>query len=668
MATETLPPVPAPAPVLVPSPQEPEPVKKPKGDFLLTFPPFPPPPEGVKILPFKEFKERGIRVDPGPDDEEVDGLGTPTVPMIIRHNTDVCKSNTSRKRKAAEQLARKRDGLPFKKLPWYEEWEETEVIRFAIGFNPNSSGADRLLAAANDFTTGRKWPANYASETGPKYIWEKFQRYIGLTVLVPEGKKSKKKKQKIALQMMENVDPSDDELEMEEEMKIPAGANADALMDEPEEDEEEETPAVFLDKQLSAQKSLADSELKTQNFLDDPDRSIRIFMSSYARTMGYIWSDVNNNCLARVLDFFIKFLIRSKVLPEIERPLRRSLESIASGIKELPNNSKVAKVLPDQFHSGCSGCWGKREKSYFTIAVGPLSDDEGSPEDKPAENAQAAETDAASDGKGETTWGSTEPGTGWGAAASGEAGVGWGTSNDTTNGWGSGQIEGWDAAEPLIVDASDTAQQSTFEEQVEWEPVQVPSLTTFLGPTAFPLTHTPGVVERSMRRVKAIIPPSSNPPKSSPQADEAYEPDADAVEVELDKLFAKVVLEPMPLNWDVNEDTSYGQPTIIDGDALEQDRDLAPPAQATADAANGAGPKQHDPLTDEITLLVEPEHSSLLSVGMALGGTYVQIARQSGAAKKKKKGKSKSKRTIPNYWYLENLIEVLPTFWTIDSA
>lgn len=37
----------------------------------------------------------------------------------------------------------------------------------------NSTRFERLQAAAADFTAGRTWPINFASETGPKFIWDK---------------------------------------------------------------------------------------------------------------------------------------------------------------------------------------------------------------------------------------------------------------------------------------------------------------------------------------------------------------------------------------------------------------------------------------------------------------------------------------------------------------
>jgi hypothetical protein len=37
----------------------------------------------------------------------------------------------------------------------------------------HTSDYEKIIAAAADFTSGRVWPVNFASETGPKFVWEK---------------------------------------------------------------------------------------------------------------------------------------------------------------------------------------------------------------------------------------------------------------------------------------------------------------------------------------------------------------------------------------------------------------------------------------------------------------------------------------------------------------
>jgi len=58
---------------------------------------------------------------------DLDGMGIPTVELCVKHLIDECKSNTrKRKRKKKTAVA---DGMPVKKLSWYEEWEEGEDLR-----------------------------------------------------------------------------------------------------------------------------------------------------------------------------------------------------------------------------------------------------------------------------------------------------------------------------------------------------------------------------------------------------------------------------------------------------------------------------------------------------------------------------------------------------------
>jgi len=96
-----------------------------------------------------------------------------------------------------------------------------------------------------------------------------------------------------------------------------------------------------------------------------------------------------------VLKYFVNFLIRSKVLPHIERELRRSLEVIALSIIELPNTSNIAKTFPDKFSSACNACWGLKADGYMTLIT---SDDEPVDDDtleEPEAKRQKCDTDIA---------------------------------------------------------------------------------------------------------------------------------------------------------------------------------------------------------------------------------------------------------------------------------
>ena len=103
---------------------------------FLTFPPFPKNPEGVTIMPFKEFKEGGICIEAGADEAEVDTLGIPTVPIRSRHNTDQCKTKTKRKAGEDGKGKKGKKGKIIEQRLWWEQWEDAEAIRFCTGLNP----------------------------------------------------------------------------------------------------------------------------------------------------------------------------------------------------------------------------------------------------------------------------------------------------------------------------------------------------------------------------------------------------------------------------------------------------------------------------------------------------------------------------------------------------
>lgn len=128
----------------------------------LKFPPFPAQPnagEGTSIIPFKHFKEHGIRIfsDTG---VEMDTLGIPTVELAVRHASDECKTETRRKLKDGEDEGGKKGGktpvgepvklnpmekaedrrtqryLLFAKKEWFDQWAEGEHLRGLKTYDP----------------------------------------------------------------------------------------------------------------------------------------------------------------------------------------------------------------------------------------------------------------------------------------------------------------------------------------------------------------------------------------------------------------------------------------------------------------------------------------------------------------------------------------------------
>lgn len=326
--------------------------------------------------------------------------------------------------------------------------------------------------------------------------------------------------------------------------------------------------------------------------------------------------------IPHLLQFFVKFLIRSNVLPECDHYLRRSLDTIKAAIVELPNSASFMKVIPDKFGAGCKGCFGKKADGYSfanagddfpnTVVAEPIAEVLEEPQVK----RQKADVENPDNGDG-----------------------GWGSGDGV---WG----------DPFTLGAVNTLSSEELE-KLAWELDDKEQLLfEILGPSAFPLTHATGVVERSIRRVKSILPPAHNPPPSQPTPEGG--PNAAAVEIELDRNFSKLVLEPM-LNWDNEEAPVYSEPKILASSR-------GPVAQVdVAGGSTGANVKPHDPLNGDITVLIESAQANLLREGMGVGGTWVQLVRQEGQVKGKKKSKSK-KPTV--YWYLEEAVFVTVSYWS----
>lgn len=113
------------------------------GNFI-RFPPFPPVPQGVKITPFKTYKEMGIKLTcPNDDGIEVDGLDIPTVGIEHKHATDNCKTDAFRQKEGQPGVIMpKKRKLKAKALvnasprKWWEIWQDEEAGKFTAPYNP----------------------------------------------------------------------------------------------------------------------------------------------------------------------------------------------------------------------------------------------------------------------------------------------------------------------------------------------------------------------------------------------------------------------------------------------------------------------------------------------------------------------------------------------------
>jgi hypothetical protein len=277
------------------------------------------------------------------------------------------------------------------------------------------------------------------------------------------------------------------------------------------------------------------------------------------------------------------------------------------------------KAIPDKLADGCIGCWGRKAVSYKFVDMrldsssATLTPVESKVQSKPERTKAQSGGDLVDKG-------------------------GWGGGDSNWGDWGDVDIDNVNAW------ANDQLEQMVVESDMKPHP-----LLGILGPTAFPLTHTTGVVERSMRRVRSIQRANNNSTKAPGRPEDG--PDPAAVEIDLDRCFSKIVLAPMP-DWDNGEAPVYSSPSI-----MESSRG---PVVGDGVSAKGSGLKPHDPKNDDITLLIEKQNAKLLCEGMGVGGTWVQIVRQD-AQVINKKGKAEKPDV---YWYLEDVAFVIPSFWS----
>ena len=298
--------------------------------------------------------------------------------------------------------------------------------------------------------------------------------------------------------------------------------------------------------------------------------------------------------------------------------------------KELPATFAISKVLDDPFSKGCSSLWG--------LVIQTIDLGEGyakSQEMEELENAIIdhdkitsrdgtwAEIDEEIQGGDETNnWGT------WGQSQTGEEGGeggGWGSSG-AEGGWGSTSNE-----------------YKTFDEDPEsgWNVGPLPALTTLLGPTNLPLTHTTGIFEASMRKILDLIPPSSVPRAGGSTPDSP----ASGVEEELDRRFGKMVLGPW-IGWDCGKETILDKPTILE-------RSRGPVKTESGDGQRVQG--VHDPYKDNITVLIEPAALETMIIGVGISANWVQIARADENGNPVGGGR--------DVWYMEQVTQVIPSFY-----
>ncbi|KAK0230167.1 hypothetical protein IW262DRAFT_1306087 [Armillaria fumosa] len=595
------------------------------------FPPFPQPPEGLEIIPFKDYKEVGI-LKKTPDRVERDALGIPTIAMKTVHVTDRCKTNAQSDGKDGKKSCSRAS------REWWHDWEKMErCIQPGSCYDDRLPPQYRLHQAANDFVRARRPVPQRVN-----HIWDQIQLYLGLLQNMPRQKRNSNKPSN---NHEDDEGFSDDERELQIEFPE-ASQNMDAQRMTPPRPEpynhvKEDSPQVDSDRLKTRESLNVASKERVLDFFENPEKSVAIFLSSYMMTQGFHFDEYKLLDFPRVLGFFIKYLITNNVWPECKARLVRSQNTINIARQELTCTSKISKALPDVLNHAFRDHWKINPDVFYGDAV---SDDD-SDADKPEAKRRKVDPETAAEFEQSLK----------------DANLDLIKSKDTDvlmeeavvaeeSGWGSESK--WnvdDDAVPAPRNAWDNPSEQ------DWSFLtSSPALMTLLGPTALPITHTTGIVEQSMRRIVDIIPP----PKDASALPHAKDPSPEAVEGELEHRFTKIVLSP----W-LGTRTGNHEPTISSlskGPVFRKEN-----AQTDVHLS---WPKSHNPWKDNITIFVGEDAAKDLRKGMGLGGSWIQmVRRQDFESKADKKKKKKGKKSDDRFWYMCSLMTVITSYHVAPS-
>jgi hypothetical protein len=594
-----------------------------------TFPPFPAVPHGVTIIPFKDFTPYGYKrlITETGEEIEVDALGgLPTVKVLSEE--EVVQRNKDRKRRRNAGQSADATG---RIVPWWEEWEEGESSRtMSEPIELQKSLIDRVHQAADDFRIGRTWPP---ISSGVRTLWDHFRLYIGLLSSLPIYRKVKKSKGNTDMTCEEGGDASDND-----DTPKAKQVNPNIIQDPLEQ-------ISHPGKQLDPNEGEADIMARLlETFLEDMEKSVKVFMSSYMRDKGLIWSERNLFIAPTVLHFFLRFMQRNQVFAGFETHtdnLNRAVALAELAIKELPLTARVARILPGMFDAACKECWGYKGSLSMYISTTLDSEDGCTSTDTPASSTigtfeEALKADHAEIVSSDVVLDSL---------------MAKEVLDDTFGADDCVNVSSPPADDPWV--AAITAGQNTT---VSWTDVKSDSLLTFLGPTQLPLTHTTGVVEFSTRRVKEIMLPET--------IDSVPDTPSAAVEQELGSRFARVVLEPW-VRTPTDELLDIVRPIVTSSSRGAVIKD---PFADIIDVCDAYSPSDaYNPCRDDLTILVNPASVDCFRAGLGLCGTWVQMARcedVEGSVSPIDQGTpSVSKHPRDCFWYLEDVVSIFPSFY-----
>ncbi|KAL5529936.1 hypothetical protein ACEPAF_6193 [Sanghuangporus sanghuang] len=604
------------------------------------WPPFPDPPDNIKIIPFNEFKPSGIQIS-FDDEVEVDGLGIPTVRLPVIHDNEAPpRKKKKTKLTAAGEEIRQRSN-------WWEEWEEGEEQRLrSIGtYDRTLHVKDRIAQAVADFKSVHDWQS-----TSLRLLdwYKKLEVYLGLHEPNLRPRFARKQDQDQELE-----DEGDDDDDAASGNQKPSPLTVEKFDEEKHRLRQDNIPNLTAEQEEKFRLKLARVrealEIRLDAFIDNPCLATKVFFCSYFRDSGMMWEKMALRDAPRIYEFFLKFLLRTRALFEEEPRLKQALEVVRKAKEELPLTMQIGHSMPDELAQCMVAIYGSKTKGFswgnesdvaaaeggFKTEVEEsggtiISDLAPGPSTDPGKNDAVTEVEAAKLPHPEEATG------GW--SSIGVDAGNWGASASN-----SGKFE-------IDSNEDDPWAQNTKPFDAWGEP-DIHFLMALLGPTTLPLTHAVGYVEESTRYIASVTLPETNGDQDQ----------AISTSTNIFRSFARVVLNPY---------SSFPAPSV--SRASIQPPELIEDPWSGISATSSAKPNipRHDPGKDPITLLVQPELGKLLASAknMGLGGTFVQIAPDYSRTvpiqpdDEHARGLQIIEESV--FWYAEKILRVLPSFWT----
>ncbi|GJJ06873.1 hypothetical protein Clacol_001069 [Clathrus columnatus] len=582
---------------------------------------------GSTTVPFTAFKPNGLRVLLDLDEEQVDGLGIPTVQLEVKHEPG--GKDAKKKRKYKKKL----DVTFERRVMWWEDWEEGENLRRGDVSDINLPRVDRFAQGAADFQKNRKWTPTLQS------VYDNFTQYVGLTgktnQFIGKGFASAKRQAKELEEDLMDVEEDDDEAEFVKALKT------DTIISPPLPPTSKEARIQELTAEYDAE--LERRELNLQAFLDDPESRMKIFFSSFYKNKGLFWSESKLRDGPILLRFFFKFFIRNRLMRDYENAFHKALAVIEKAAVELPLTTKISKSIPDDFGSACVAVWGKQmveivEKERQKMLE--LRQANKKETELPSDSISTSEDNANmnTDVNANTT--------GWGSDPFNTLSQ----TSENPSAWTPFEIpKQWDPT----ADSNPNAQQdsdpwgATPNPNADWALPPPPFLMSLLGgPIALPATHQVKLVEKSTRKVLSVE--FSETHLNNKQRSSMFSG------------FAKVILAP----WKDRKQKEGEK----EGSILPPELHIINPPSTPSSV--------DDPTQRNISVYVSPSTSTMLrdATGLGLYGVFVKVGRvesppvkqqeSTPASKGKRKPKSLPEDPDSEFWYIEFLYEVSPSFWT----